>query len=51
MWTDETGLFWKRTPNRTYIAMDEKAAPDHKASKEREANFTSEGTMQLVTIS
>ncbi|BFZ04012.1 hypothetical protein BsWGS_07051 [Bradybaena similaris] len=32
---DETGLFWKRMPNRTYIAKEEKSAPGHKASKER----------------
>ncbi|KAL7854460.1 hypothetical protein SRHO_G00166500 [Serrasalmus rhombeus] len=32
---DETGLFWKCMPNRTYIAKEEKSAPGHKASKER----------------
>ena len=32
---DETGLFWKRVPNRTYIAKEEKSAPGHKVSKER----------------
>ena len=32
---DETGLFWKRMPNRTYIAKEEKSAPGHKAGKER----------------
>ncbi|XP_068238386.1 tigger transposable element-derived protein 1-like [Palaemon carinicauda] len=32
---DETGLFWNRVPNRTYIAKEEKSAPSHKASKER----------------
>ena len=32
---DETGLFWKRRPNRTYIAKEEKSAPGHKVSKER----------------
>ena len=32
---DETGLFWKRMPNRTYIAKEEKTAPGHKAGKER----------------
>ena len=31
---DETGLFWKRMPNCTYIAK-EKSAPGHKVSKER----------------
>lgn len=32
---DETGLFWKRMPGRTYIAKEERAAPGHKAAKER----------------
>ncbi|XP_045137188.1 tigger transposable element-derived protein 1-like [Portunus trituberculatus] len=32
---DETGLIWKRMPDRTYIAKEEKSAPGHKASKER----------------
>jgi len=32
---DETGLFWKRMPSRTYIAKEEKTAPGHKAGKER----------------
>ncbi|XP_045104158.1 tigger transposable element-derived protein 1-like [Portunus trituberculatus] len=31
---DETGLFWKHMPDRTYIAK-EKSAPGHKASKDR----------------
>ncbi|XP_039605684.1 tigger transposable element-derived protein 1-like [Polypterus senegalus] len=32
---DETGLFWKRMPYRTYIAREEKTALGHKAGKER----------------
>ncbi|GFS90844.1 tigger transposable element-derived protein 1 [Trichonephila clavipes] len=32
---DETGLYWKKLPNRTYIAKDEKTAGGHKASKDR----------------
>ena len=32
---DETDLFWKRTPSHTSITKEEKAAPGHKASKER----------------
>ncbi|XP_069611020.1 tigger transposable element-derived protein 1-like [Ranitomeya imitator] len=32
---DETGLFWKCLPNRTYIAKEEKSAPGHKVGKER----------------
>ncbi|GFX30307.1 tigger transposable element-derived protein 1 [Trichonephila clavipes] len=33
--TDQTGLYWKKLPNRTYIAKDEKTASGHKASKDR----------------
>ncbi|XP_045132195.1 tigger transposable element-derived protein 1-like [Portunus trituberculatus] len=32
---DETGLFWKHMPDRTYITKEEKSAPGHKASKDR----------------
>ncbi|GFY25486.1 tigger transposable element-derived protein 1 [Trichonephila clavipes] len=32
---DETGLYWKKMPNRTYIAKNEKTASGHKASKDR----------------
>ncbi|GFU77949.1 tigger transposable element-derived protein 1 [Trichonephila clavipes] len=32
---DETGLYWKKLPNRTYIAKDEEIASGHKASKDR----------------
>ncbi|GFU86800.1 tigger transposable element-derived protein 1 [Trichonephila clavipes] len=32
---DETGLSWKKLPNRTYIAKDEKTASGHKAIKDR----------------
>ncbi|XP_064090704.1 tigger transposable element-derived protein 1-like [Macrobrachium nipponense] len=32
---EETGLFWKRMPSRTYISKEEKTAPGHKVSKER----------------
>ncbi|XP_064077646.1 tigger transposable element-derived protein 1-like [Macrobrachium nipponense] len=32
---DETGLFWKRMPNRTYLSKEEKSAPGHEAGKER----------------
>ncbi|XP_064081201.1 tigger transposable element-derived protein 1-like [Macrobrachium nipponense] len=32
---DETGLFWKRMPNRTYLSKEEKSAPGHKAGNER----------------
>lgn len=32
---DETGLFWKRLPNRTFISKTEKSAPGFKASKDR----------------
>lgn len=32
---DETALFWKRMPARTYISREEKTAPGFKASKDR----------------
>ena len=32
---DETGLFWKRLPSRTYISKEEASAPGHKAAKNR----------------
>ncbi|GFX75323.1 uncharacterized protein TNCV_3043451 [Trichonephila clavipes] len=31
---DETGLYWKKLPNRTYIAKNENTATGHKASKD-----------------
>ncbi|XP_066953403.1 tigger transposable element-derived protein 1-like [Macrobrachium rosenbergii] len=32
---DETGLFWKRMPSRTYLMKDEAKAPGFKAQKDR----------------
>jgi hypothetical protein len=32
---DETGLFWKKMPQRTYISQEEKVAPGFKAAKDR----------------
>ncbi|XP_069961423.1 uncharacterized protein [Cherax quadricarinatus] len=32
---DETGLFWKKMPKRTYITQEEKALPGHKPMKDR----------------
>jgi hypothetical protein len=32
---DETGLFWKKMPKRTYITREEKALPGHKPMKDR----------------
>jgi hypothetical protein len=32
---DETGLFWKRMPSRTYLAKSDKSAPGFKAAKDR----------------
>ncbi|GFV08381.1 jerky protein homolog-like [Trichonephila clavipes] len=31
---EETGLFWKRMSNRTYITKDEKSVPGHKPMKD-----------------
>ncbi|GBL95582.1 Tigger transposable element-derived protein 1, partial [Araneus ventricosus] len=32
---DETGLFWKKMPNRTYITAEEKIMPGHKPMKDK----------------
>ena len=32
---DETGLFWKKMPNRTFITQEEKSLPGHKPMKDR----------------
>ncbi|XP_066444151.1 E3 ubiquitin-protein ligase ZFP91 isoform X1 [Eleutherodactylus coqui] len=32
---DETGLFWKKMPKRTFITQEEKALPGHKPIKDR----------------
>ncbi|GFV96966.1 tigger transposable element-derived protein 1 [Trichonephila clavipes] len=32
---DEKGVYWKKLPNRTYTAKDEKTASGHKTSKDR----------------
>lgn len=32
---DETGLFWKKMPRRTYITREEKTLPGHKPMKDR----------------
>ena len=32
---DETGLFWKKMPRRTYITVEEKMMPGHKPMKDR----------------
>lgn len=32
---DETGLFWKKMPNRTFITQEEKRLPGHKPMKDR----------------
>ncbi|CAE1154389.1 unnamed protein product [Acanthosepion pharaonis] len=37
---DETGLFWKKMPRRTYITVEEKRMPGHKPMKDRLALAT-----------
>ena len=32
---DETGLYWKRMPDRSYISKEEKLMPGYKAAKDR----------------
>lgn len=32
---DETGLFWKKMPKRTFLSKEEKIAPGFKAAKDR----------------
>ena len=32
---DETGLLWKKMPNRTFLSKEESVAPGHKPSKNR----------------
>lgn len=32
---DETGLFWKKMPSRTYVSTEERTAPGFKAAKDR----------------
>ncbi|CAM1327229.1 Uncharacterised protein at_DN1968 [Pycnogonum litorale] len=32
---DETGLFWKKMPNKTYLAKKEKSQPGYKVAKDR----------------
>lgn len=32
---DETGLYWKKMPSRTYVAKEMKSVPGHKAAKDR----------------
>uniref|UniRef100_A0A8C9VDH0 HTH CENPB-type domain-containing protein n=1 Tax=Scleropages formosus TaxID=113540 RepID=A0A8C9VDH0_SCLFO len=32
---DETGLFWKRLPSKTFMSQEEKKVPSHKPSKDR----------------
>lgn len=32
---DETALYWKKLPNRTYISLEESMAPEFKAFKDR----------------
>uniref|UniRef100_UPI00358E0465 tigger transposable element-derived protein 1-like n=1 Tax=Myxine glutinosa TaxID=7769 RepID=UPI00358E0465 len=45
---DETGLFWKRMPSRTFIMKDEAKAPGFKAQKDRVTCFIPEVKLYLA---
>ncbi|GFU64034.1 tigger transposable element-derived protein 1 [Trichonephila clavipes] len=51
---DETGLYWKKLPNRTYIAKDEKTASGHKANLaskcDRQYNHSNIDTIRLNNL-
>ncbi|XP_035230077.1 tigger transposable element-derived protein 1-like [Stegodyphus dumicola] len=50
---DETGLFWKRMSNRTYITKDEKSVPGHKLMKDRLTlllGANASGDMKLIPL-
>ncbi|XP_071036412.1 tigger transposable element-derived protein 1-like [Parasteatoda tepidariorum] len=50
---DETGLFWKCMPKRTYIMKDEKSVPGHKPTKDRLTlllGANASGDMQLKPL-
>ncbi|XP_066955685.1 tigger transposable element-derived protein 1-like [Macrobrachium rosenbergii] len=53
---DETGLFWKNMPRRTYIMAEEKSLPGHKPMKDRLtlalcANASGKCKVKLLLIS
>lgn len=52
---DESGLFWRVIPNKTFVSYDEKSVPGRKVSKERVtilpcANASGTHTLKLVVI-
>ncbi|GFS87083.1 tigger transposable element-derived protein 1 [Nephila pilipes] len=44
---DETGLFWKKMPNRTYITAEEKMMPGHKPMKDIDSSTVHQCEWQL----
>jgi len=47
---DETGLFWKKLPSRTYISREEKSAPGFKASKDQLALLLGGNTSRTLKL-
>lgn len=45
---DETGLFWKKMPRRTYITAEEKRMPGHKPMKDRLTLATDAGDIEVL---
>ena len=49
---NETGLYWKRMPDRSYISKEEKLMPGYKAAKDRLTLFggNASGDMKLKPL-
>ena len=52
---DETGLYWKRMPDRNYTSKEEKLMPDYNATKDRltllfGGNASSDTKLKLLLV-
>ena len=52
---DETGLYWKKKPDKSYISKDEKLMPGYKAAKDRltplfSGNVASDLKLKLLLV-